>query len=82
MENPNLRELDSEVREQDGRGTLPLVLPGIDLPLLNLILVEVRNAVDNQPWHTSSKVEEFMNDKDHKTCRQNRKLARRKKRKV
>jgi hypothetical protein len=42
---------------------------GIDI--LNLVLIHVRNPVDNDPRQRSTKVDNLMHDKGHDTCGEN-----------
>jgi hypothetical protein len=42
----------------------------IEIYLLNLVLPEVRDAVYYNPWERSSKVESFVQDEGHDSCRQ------------
>lgn len=63
VEEPDLREFDSEVAEKDEFCALPLFCHSGDLLVLDLVLVEIGDAVDDDPGYASPKVYTFVHDK-------------------
>lgn len=70
VEEPDLRQLDGEMREQHQLGAGPLFLPGGNLGRLNLILVEIRDLVDDDPGQTAAKVDGLVHDETHDAGRE------------
>jgi hypothetical protein len=55
------------VTQQDELGALPLLSGSRNLMLLNLVLVEIGNAVDNHPRERATEVDEFVHQEGHDT---------------
>lgn len=70
VEKPDLGELDSEVAEENQFRALPLFGRGWDLLVLDLVLVEIRDSIDDYPGNASTKVHNFMHDKAHDSGRE------------
>lgn len=70
MEEPDLWELDGEVREEDELGAVPLLLDGRDLVGLDLVFVEVGDAVDDYPGEGTAEVNELVHDEGHDSGRE------------
>lgn len=51
--------------EKDQFRALPLLRNCWDLLVLDLVLVEIGDAIDDDPWETASKVDEFVHDEAH-----------------
>lgn len=51
--------------QEDELGALPLFLRGRDLLPLNLVLVEIGDAVDYDPRKTSAEVNNLVHDEGH-----------------
>lgn len=67
VEEPDLRQFDGEVTEENEFRASPLLFYGRNLRPLKLPLVEVLYAVDYDPWQTSAEVDSFVHDKTHDT---------------
>jgi hypothetical protein len=67
VEEPDLGELDSEMAEKDEFGAFPLFCGGWDLLVLDLVLVEVWDAIDDDPGETATEVDDFVHEKAHDT---------------
>lgn len=70
VEEPNLRQLGSEMAEENEGGAVPLLLEGRDLLLLNLVLVEVRDHAYDDKRNAAAKIDYFVHDKAHDTGRE------------
>jgi hypothetical protein len=70
VEKPDLRELNSEVAEKNEFRALPLFSDCRDFLILDLVLVEIGDAVDDDPGEASSKVHTFMHDEAHYPSRE------------
>jgi hypothetical protein len=55
------------VAQQDELGALPLLSGSRDLVLLNLVLVEIGNAIDDHPGERATKVDELVHQEGHDT---------------
>jgi hypothetical protein len=53
------------VAQQDELGALPLLSGSRDLVLLNLVLVEIGNAIDDHPGERATKVDELVHQEGH-----------------
>ena len=61
METNNHGHLKDEVGHEDITEDLPLVLGGVlDSLLLDLVLLERRNLVGDQIWHTTTKIDDLV----------------------
>lgn len=69
MEQPDLRKLNSEMREENQVCALPLLLPGRNLGPLNLVFVEVWYRIDYDPRDAAAKVDSLVHDETHDTGR-------------
>jgi len=67
VEEPDLRELNSEVAQQDELGALPLFSGSRDFLVLNLVLVEIGNAIDDNPRKGAAEVDKFVHQEGHDT---------------
>lgn len=67
VEEPNGERLHHEMGNQNRLKTLPLLLVARKLGLLNLVLVEVRDSVDDGPGQTTTKVHDLMHQEEEKT---------------
>lgn len=65
VEEPDLREFDGEVREEDEFRAVPLFGGGGDLLPLNLVLVEVGDLADYDPGDAAAEVDHFVHDEGH-----------------
>lgn len=65
MEEPDLWELDGEVGEEDEFRAVPLLLYGGDFVGLDLVFVEVGDAVDDYPGEGTAEVDELVHDEGH-----------------
>ena len=65
VEEPDLGQLDGEVREEDEFRAVPLLSGGGDFLPLNLVLVEVGDAVDYYPGDTAAEVDDFVHHEGH-----------------
>lgn len=70
VKEPDLRQFDGEMTEENEFRACPLFLHGGDLRPLKLVLVEVWDLVDNDPGKTSSKVNSLVHDETHDTGRE------------
>lgn len=70
MEEPNLRKLGGEVADENDGGTVPLLLEGGNLLVLDLVLVEIGNLVHNKKRDAASKVDDFVHDEAHDAGRE------------
>jgi hypothetical protein len=62
---PDLRKLDGEVAQENEHGALHLFLDRGDFVLLDLVAIEVGDAVDDDPGQRAAKVDGFVHDKGH-----------------
>lgn len=60
MEEPDLGQLDGEMAEEDELGAAPLLGEGWHFLALNLVLVEVGDAVDDDPGETAAEVDNLV----------------------
>lgn len=67
VEKPDGKGLDQEVRNQHRLEALQLLLVAGDLSFLDLVLVEVRNAVDDGPGQTATKIHDFVHQEEKET---------------
>lgn len=67
VEEPNLRQLSSEVTDEDEGGAVPLLLEGGHLLALNLVLAEIGNLVHNDERNASAEVNNLVEDEAHDT---------------
>ena len=65
VEEPYLRELDGEVGQEDEFRAVPLLGGSGDLLPLNLVLVEVGDAIDDDPGNTAPEVDAFVHNEGH-----------------
>lgn len=65
MEEPNLRKLGGEVADENDGGTVPLLLEGGNLLVLNLVLVEIGNLVHNKERNAPAEIDDFVHDEAH-----------------
>lgn len=65
MEEPDLRELDGKVGEEDELGALPLLGGRRDFAGLDLVFFEVGHHVDYDPGQRATKVYDLMHHKGH-----------------
>lgn len=65
VEEPDLGKLDGEVREEDQFCAHPLLPDGWDLRPLNLVLVEVWYAVDDDPRYAATEVDDLVHHEAH-----------------
>ena len=65
MEEPDLGQLDGEVGEEDEFRAVPLFGEGGDFLPLNLVLVEVGDAIDYYPRETAAEVDDFVHHEGH-----------------
>lgn len=59
------------MREEDELGASPLLAHRRDFLILNFVLVEVGNAVDDDPGKRAAKIDNFMHQEGHNAGRQN-----------
>lgn len=65
VEEPDLGQFDGEVGEEDELRAVPLFGCGGDFLPLNLVLVEIGDAVDDDPGDAASEVDKFVHDERH-----------------
>jgi hypothetical protein len=65
VKEPDLRELDGEVREEDEFRAVPLFGGGGDLLPLNFVLVEVGDLADDDPGDAAAEVNHFVHHERH-----------------
>ena len=65
VEQPDLREFDGEMAEENEFGALPLFCCGWNLVGLNPVLVEIGELRDDDPGKTSAKVDQFVHHEAH-----------------
>lgn len=70
MEQPDLRQLDSEMDEEDDLRTIPLLLQCGDLRTLYAVLVEVGDVADGNPGEGASEVDDFVHQEGHDAGRE------------
>ncbi len=71
MEEPDLREFDGEMGEENQFRACPLFLPRRDLQPLNFIFIEVWDRIDDDPGKTAAEIDRFVHDEAHDTGRKN-----------
>ena len=67
VEEPNWESFHHEVGDQHRLKTLPLFLVVRELGVLDLVLVEVRDSLDNGPRQTSAKVHDLVHQKEEQS---------------
>lgn len=67
VEKPDGERFHEEVRSQYRLETLPLLLVGRKLRVLDFVLSEVRNSVYDEPGKTTAKVHHLVHDKEKET---------------
>ena len=65
VKQPNLWELDGEVGKEDEFCAVPLLFYGGDFGGLDLVLVEVGDAVDEDPGEGTPEVDDLVHDEGH-----------------
>ena len=72
VEAPDLGEFDGEVGQQNVLCASPLLGRRYGFSFLQLILIEVRNVFDDDPWHAAPKVADFVQKEGHDACSEDR----------
>jgi hypothetical protein len=65
VEEPDLRQFDRNMAEEDEFGARPLLCHRGDFLVLNLVFVEIWDAIDDNPGKTPAKVYHLMHNKAH-----------------
>lgn len=70
VEEPDLREFGGEVADENNGGTVPLLLDGGNLLLLDSELLEVRDEIHQHEGNAAAEVDKFVENKTHDTGRE------------
>lgn len=65
VEEPDLGQFDGDVAEKHQASAFPLLLPGRDLLVLNLVFVEIGNAIEEHIGNTSTEVNNLVHHETH-----------------
>lgn len=68
MEEPDGESLHQEMRRQHRLEAFPLFLRRGQLLLLDLVLLEVWDLADDEPWQTSTEVDQLVCEEEQQTC--------------
>lgn len=70
VEEPDLREFGGEVADENNGGTVPLLLNGGNLLLLDSELLEVGDEIHQHEGNAAAEVDKFVENKTHDTGRE------------
>lgn len=71
MKEPDRQSLDHEMRNNNRFHTFPLFRVAWDLGVLNLILLEVRDTIDDEPGQTTAKVHDLVHEEEKESSSKN-----------
>lgn len=71
VEEPDRQSLNHEMGNENRLHAFPLFLVAWNLGILNLVLLEVGDAVNNEPRQTTAKVHDFVHEEEKETGGEN-----------